>query len=135
MYWNRTKIKLTQTLLTAMIKRFYHYTSEDAIRQILDSGVLRPSYFSQYDTAHGEGWYLTDLSPENADVDLQEKLWGASVPHKVRCYIAFDIDERYIIECEKHKYLVSLKTIPDEIINLKWEYFENNSYYTAEKKL
>jgi hypothetical protein len=113
-----------------MIKRYYHYTTIENLKRILNSGCLKPSYFSQHDTMHGEGWYLTDLTPKNSDTALQKVLWNSNVPKKTRCYVAFNIEETLIKQCKSHVYLIKLESIPDAILKLKVKYFENNTYYS-----
>lgn len=111
-----------------MIRKFYHYTTIENLNKILESGYLLPSYFSRHDTIHGEGWYLTDLTPDNSDLKLQKTLWNANVPEKTKCYVEFHIEETILKECNDHIYLIKLETIPDSILNLKVNYFENNTY-------
>jgi hypothetical protein len=111
-----------------MIKRLYHYTTLTNLKRIINSGCLKPSYFSRHDTIHGEGWYLTDLTPSNSDITLQKYLWNTKIPEKIKCYVAFDIDEMLIKRCKDHVFLLPINSIPIPILDLDTEYFEKNAF-------
>lgn len=113
-----------------MIKRYYHYTTVENLQKIINSNVLIPSFLSRHDSTYGEGWYLTDLTPDNSDIKLQKALWNSSVPEKTKCYIAFDIEESILKKCSANIYLIKIELLPDEILHLKTQYFEENSYYS-----
>jgi hypothetical protein len=114
-----------------MIKRYYHYTTIKNLQRILASKILKPSYFSKHDTTHGEGWYLTDLTPNHSDLIIQKTLWNANIPEKTKCYIAFDIEESILKKCNNHIYLIKLNSLPEDILNLNTKYFEENTFYSV----
>jgi hypothetical protein len=61
---------------------------------------------------------------------LQKTLWNANVPEKTKCYVEFHIEETILKKCNNHIYLIKLETIPDAILNLNVNYFENNTYFS-----
>ncbi len=97
----------------------YHYTSEDAFNIISTTRKFLPSYLNpQMDTAFGEGWYFSDLSPETEDNKLQQALWMRSEPTKCKRYLAFEIDDSLLQYCRPNVYRLKTETIADKLINI-----------------
>jgi len=103
----------------------YHYTSEDAYDQIIQTREFRPSFFSTaLDAVYGKGWYFTDLSPSSPDEELYQ-LWGQPEPERVRYYLVFDIDRTLLQNTRSHVYRLALERMQDSIIKLVKYYIEN----------
>ena len=86
----------------------YHYTNKKALAAIVRSGLIKPSNpWTAADATYGTGWYFTDLSPDDCDLDIAYFCWGN--PHfarRVKCYVAFDIPVSLVKRCRKHVYMV-----------------------------
>lgn len=97
--------------------KVYHYTSEYSLSIITTSSEFRPSYLNPaMDTAFGEGWYFTDLSPDTTpNDDLQKSLWMRVEPTKCQCYLAFEIDDSLLKECRPNVYRLRLNTVKGNI--------------------
>jgi hypothetical protein len=101
----------------------YHYTEESAYNQIIITKELRPSFFStSLDCTYGEGWYFTDLKPNNSDKDLCQ-LWGQDVPERTRCYIEFDIHLSFLQNTRSHVYRLPLQKMKEPILRLDTTYY------------
>lgn len=105
--------------------RVYHYTSEDSLLKIITSNLFHPSYLNpQMDTAFGEGWYFTDLSPDTTpNEDLEQSLWMRREPLKSKRYIAFDIDDSLLQFCRPNVYRLQIDAITNSrVIDIKTTY-------------
>jgi len=104
--------------------KVYHYTSHDSLMAIINSNDFHPSYLNpQMDTAFGEGWYFTDLSPDiTPDVDLQQALWMRSEPTKSKRYLAFEIDDSLLQYCRPNVYRLQIDAVEGKIIKLNTTY-------------
>ena len=91
--------------------RVYHYTSEASLSIITTSKKFCPSYLNpEMDTAFGEGWYFTDLSPDTTpNKDLELSLWTRPEPDKSKCYMAFDIDDVLLQWCRANVYRLKFR--------------------------
>ncbi|MCK4352572.1 hypothetical protein KAW65_04100 [candidate division WOR-3 bacterium] len=108
----------------------YHYTSIEAYNNIISSKKFFPSYLNpQMDTAFGEGWYFTKLSPETEDKKLQNAIWLKDEPTKCKRYLAFEIDDSLLHYCRPNVYRLKIDAIQDESIDLTLTYT-----YTQSKK-
>jgi hypothetical protein len=87
----------------------YHYTTKSSLDRITSSGQFAPSNpWTTMDSAYGNGWYFTDLSPNTCDVALAYYCWRRTdVLNRVRYYLKFNIDDSILEECRQHVYMVS----------------------------
>ena len=53
----------------------YHYTTEDAAKSIKDSKVIYKSTRSRRDAIHGDGVYLTSISPDKSKSVIIRNNW------------------------------------------------------------
>ena len=107
--------------------KVYHYTSKTGLSTITTSSEFHPSYLNpEMDTAFGEGWYFTDLSPDTTpNDDLQMSLWmrtGQTERTKCECYLAFEIDDELLQYCRPNVYRLALDTIENHIIDITLTY-------------
>ena len=104
--------------------KVYHYTSEQSLMQIITSNLFYPSYLNpQMDTAFGEGWYFTDLDPDNTpNEDLEQSLWLRAEPVKSKRFIAFEIDKSLLQECRPHVYRLKRGVVDNDVIQLNLTY-------------
>ena len=57
---------------------FYHYTSEDAAKDICLEGKILPSFLGSGDAAYGNGVYLTTLEPRLGKETVKKNNWNGS---------------------------------------------------------
>jgi hypothetical protein len=106
----------------------YHYTTKTAMDLILSNKQFLPSVFSRaldYDPAYGNGFYFTNLAPNNDDKTLYQ-LWGAPEPEKVKNYIVFDIDDSLLTLHRPYVYKLDYKWMPQYVIDITKTYQKDN---------
>jgi hypothetical protein len=104
-----------------MNKTVWHYTSEKAISKIKETMLFSPSVFKPTDTTYGQGWYVTDLAPSTPILDLCDYLWTDRSPEtqeKTKAYVKLEIDDKYLVYCREHVYLLKLEYVPDNVLEL-----------------
>jgi len=97
----------------------WHYTSEDAIKEIKKTNKFSPSVFKQTDTTYGPGWYVTDLPPSTPVKELCDCLWddhSADTQKKTKAYVKLEIDDKYLKPCRSHVYLLKLESVKDNFL-------------------
>jgi hypothetical protein len=87
----------------------YHYTSKTAFDQIISTGNILPTDpWTTMDKAYGNGWYFTDLAPDQCDAWTVAHCWRTvSEFGKVQCYLKFDIPVGLAKHCREHVYMLS----------------------------
>lgn len=87
----------------------YHYTTKSAHDEIMRTKQILPSSpWTTMDSAHGTGWYFTDLDPEKCDSVVAYYCWrNGTLIDRVRYYLKFDIDSSLLKKCREHVYMVS----------------------------
>lgn len=107
----------------------FHYTSHDSLIQIITTSQFHPSYLNPaMDTAFGEGWYFTDLHPDQTpDDDLHQALWMKSEPNKSKRFISFEIDDSLLEFCRANVFRLKLNTVKGNIIMLNQTYTFNDT--------
>ena len=85
----------------------YHYTKEASHTNLMEADRLVPSRDKQHDTAHGTGWYLTDLGPSACEKTLVQHCWPRSEQgERVRHYLEVEVDTGKVLKLRNHVYFV-----------------------------
>jgi hypothetical protein len=88
----------------------YHYTTLEGFNEINRTGHLKPSDSNTtMDAAYGDGWYFTDLGPENCDYHIANQCWRTthdSVVARVSYWFKYDIDPSILHHTRDHVYLL-----------------------------
>jgi hypothetical protein len=88
----------------------YHYTSKDSYEGITKSKKWYPSNgFIQTDSAHGHGWYMTDMDPEKCDGWTVAYCWqrvDQEIFGKVEYYLKLDVPDFMVKKGREHVYLI-----------------------------
>ncbi len=87
----------------------YHYTSKDSFDKIMSTGKLLPTDpWTTMDKAYGQGWYFTDLAPDQCDAWTVAHCWKTiSEFGKVEYYLKYDIPDEIVKHCREHVYMLS----------------------------
>jgi len=112
-----------------MSKTVWHYTSENAINEIQRTKHFSPSVFKPTDTTYGQGWYVTDLSPSTSILDLCDYLWtdrSQKSQEKTKAYVKLEIDEKYLVYCREHVYLLRLESVSGDVLDVGKTYEDKN---------
>jgi len=88
----------------------YHYTSKASFDEIMQSKEIRPSDpWTTMDAAYGQGWYFTDLLPNNCDAWTAAHCWKSlAVFSKLEYYLKFEIPDDILINCRNHVFMVDI---------------------------
>jgi len=101
---------------------YYHYTPKYSYENIIRNKKLNPSNgFIQQDAAYGNGWYMTDIKPEDCYGWIAAYCWQSlsrEIFGKIECYLKFDVPDSMIKKGREHVFL-----IPEQ----KWTGDINNS--------
>ncbi|MHC4540781.1 MAG: HYD1 signature containing ADP-ribosyltransferase family protein [Planctomycetota bacterium] len=85
----------------------YHYTTEPSHAGLMEADRLVPSKARQDDSAHGPGWYLTDLGPSACEKTLMQYCWArVESDERVRHYLEMEVDASSVYKLRKHVYFV-----------------------------
>lgn len=88
----------------------YHYTSKENYDNIMKTREFRPSApWTAMDSAHGTGWYFTDLDPNTNDIIIALYCWQTmdlNVLKRVKYYLKFNIDSQILKNPRKHVYMI-----------------------------
>jgi hypothetical protein len=112
-----------------MNKTVWHYTSENAIHEIQRTKQFSPSVFKPTDTTYGQGWYVTDLAPSTPILDLCDYLWtnrSLETQEKTKAYVKLEIDDKYLVNCRPHVYLLKLESVNGNVLDVGKTYKDNN---------
>jgi hypothetical protein len=104
-----------------MNKTVWHYTYENAINEIKRTNKFTPSVFKPTDTTYGQGWYVTDLPPSTPIQELCDYLWtdySLSTQEKTKAYVKLEIDDRYLVDCRPHVYLLKLEYVNGHVLDV-----------------
>jgi hypothetical protein len=107
----------------------WHYTSEDALKEIKKTNKFSPSVFKPTDTTYGQGWYVTDLPPSTPIKDLCDYLWTDHSPtfqEKTKAYMKLEINDKYLVPCRPHVYLLKLEIVNGNVLDVGKTYEDNN---------
>jgi len=97
----------------------YHYTNKDSYESILKNKRLIPSNgFIQQDAAYGNGWYMTDKTPDECKGWTVAYCWQR-VDHeifgKVEYYLKFNVPDSLIEKGREHVYLIPVNSWTGDI--------------------
>jgi len=112
-----------------MNKTVWHYTSENAIKEIQRTKYFSPSFFKPTDTYFGQGWYVTDLPPSTPIQDLCYYLWtdrSLVSQEKTKAYVKLEIDDKYLDYCREHVYLLKLESVNGNVLDIGKTYEDKN---------
>ena len=112
-----------------MNKTVWHYTTEHAISEIQKTKQFSPSVFKQTDTTYGQGWYVTDLGPTTPILELCDYLWtdrSQISQEKTKAYVKLEIDEKYLVYCRQHVYLLKLESVNGNVLDVGKTYEDKN---------
>jgi len=107
----------------------WHYTSENAIKEIKTTKIFAPSVFKQTDTTYGPGWYVTDLPPSTPVQKLCDCLWDDHSPatqEKTKAYVKLEINDKHLVLCRPHVYLLKPESVKGNVLNVGKTYKDNN---------
>ena len=87
----------------------YHYTTKESYDEIIRSGNFQPSNpWTIMDSAHGSGWYFTDLELEKCEMYVMYVCWrNVYVEERISYYLKYEIDESILTTCREHVYIIS----------------------------
>ena len=73
----------------------------------MEADRLVPSKDRQRDSAHGPGWYLTDLGPSACEKTLIRHCWPRTESNdRVRHYLEIEVEPGGALRLRKHVYFV-----------------------------
>ena len=73
----------------------------------MEADRLVPSKDRQRDSAHGPGWYLTDLGPSACEKTLMRHCWHRTESdERVRHYLEIEVEAGGALRLRKHVYFV-----------------------------
>lgn len=78
----------------------FHYTDEEGMKAILESGIIRASQLTGQDAAFGKGVYLTRLNPSHGKEKILTNNYGdhRKYPTRADCYIKFVVTRSFFFE-------------------------------------
>jgi hypothetical protein len=112
-----------------MNKTVWHYTSENALNEIKRTNKFAPSVFKPTDTTYGQGWYVTDLPPSTPIQELCDYLWtdrSLQTQEKTKAYVKLEIDNRYLVDCRPHVYLLKLESVNGNVLEFGKTYHDKD---------
>lgn len=90
------------------MKTLYHYTTIEGKNMIISTNTIMPSNpITTMDAAYGNGYYLTDISPDKCEMDIALKCWRSiDALDKVRAYFKFEVEDGIYQKCRENVYLI-----------------------------